>query len=68
MNKSHATSGVKQHKLHEHCATFPPLPDQEIHRDQHLETLIRVFSGPVDLLVLEGAEGTGKTTLLSQFC
>ena len=54
-------------KLHELCATFPPLPDREVPRDQHLETFMSVFSGPVELLVLEGGEGTGKTTLLSQF-
>ena len=67
MNNLHVPAGVRQQKLHDLCATFPPLPDHEIHRDQHLDTLMRVFSGSVELLVLEGGEGTGKTTLLSQF-
>ena len=54
-------------KLHDLCSTLPPIPDREIQRDQHLETLMSVFSGSVELLVLEGGGGTGKTTLLSQF-
>jgi len=58
---------VQQPKLHELCATFPSQPDCEIDRDHLLDTFERMFSGPVDLLVLEGDQGTGKTTLLSQF-
>ena len=67
MNNAHTFAGMRPQQLHDHCTTFPPLPDCEIQRDQHLETFMRVFSGPVELLVLEGDEGTGKTTLLSQF-
>ena len=63
----HAKAWTQQRLLHDLCTTFPPQPDHEIHRDHHLETFERVFSGPVDLLVLEGDEGIGKTTLLSQF-
>ena len=65
--KMHEKAWVQQQSLHELCTTFPPQPDHEIHRDHHLETFERVFAGPVDLLVLEGDEGIGKTTLLSQF-
>ena len=63
----HPTVTTQEPALHELCATFPPQPDREIHRDHLLETFERVFAGPVDLLVLEGEEGIGKTTLLSQF-
>lgn len=63
----HAKAWIQQQLLHDLCTTFPPQPDHEIHRDHHLETFERVFAGPVDLLVLEGDEGIGKTTLLSQF-
>ena len=52
--------------LHKLCATFPYPTDREIHRDHHIETFERVAQ-TVDLLVLEGDQGTGKTTLLSQF-
>ena len=65
--KIHAKAWIQQQSLHDLCTTFPPQPDHEIHRDHHLETFERVFAGPVDLLVLEGDEGIGKTTLLSQF-
>ena len=53
--------------LHELCTSFPTNPTREIVRDQHLDTFERVFAGSVDLLVLEGDGGVGKTTLLSQF-
>ena len=53
--------------LHALCTTFPPTPECEIRRDHLLETFERVFAGNVDLLVLEGDEGIGKTTLLAQF-
>ena len=67
MTDMYTSAGMSQRKLHDLCSTFPPLPDHELQRDQHLETLMSVFSGSVELLVLEGGEGTGKTTLLSQF-
>ena len=58
---------MSQQNLYDLCTTFPPLPDREVQREQHLETLKRVFHGSAELLVLEGGEGIGKTTLLSQF-
>ena len=67
MDNMPTQSDVRQETLHDLCETFPPLPDREIHRDHYLETYKRMFSGPVDLLILEDGEGTGKTTLLSQF-
>ena len=53
--------------LYELCTTFPTSPTQEIPRDQYLDTFERVTADSVDLLVLEGDGGIGKTTLLSQF-
>ena len=53
--------------LYELCTTFPTSPTREIPRDQYLDTFERVTAGSVDLLVLEGDGGIGKTTLLSQF-
>ena len=53
--------------LYQLCTTFPTSPTQEIPRDQYLDTFERVTAGPVDLLILEGDSGIGKTTLLSQF-
>ena len=60
------SAGILPVALHKLCTTFPPPPDREIHRDHHLETFERVAQ-TVDLLVLEGDQGTGKTTLFSQF-
>ena len=56
-----------QPPLYELCTTFPTIPTREIPRDQYLHTFERVTAGSVDLLVLEGDGGIGKTTLLSQF-
>ena len=56
-----------QPPLYELCTTFPTSPTPEIPRDQYLDTFERVIAGPVDLLLLEGDVGIGKTTLLSQF-
>ena len=53
--------------LHHLCSTFPSPPTPEILRDHIIETYQGVFSGPIDLLVIEGEDGGGKTTLLSQF-
>ena len=53
--------------LHHLCTTFPPPPDKEVFRDHLIQTYQSVFSRDVDLLLLEGEEGVGKTTLLSQF-
>ena len=63
----HPRFAIRERSLNELCATFPPRPDREICRDHLLETFERVFAGAVDLLVIEGEEGIGKTTLLSQF-
>ena len=61
------TEPTHHQSLQDLCTTFPRRPDHEVVRDHLIETIERVFAGPVDLLVLEGDEGIGKTMLLSQF-
>ena len=66
-DKLNATASASPKALYDLCMTFPHQPDREIVRDQYLETFERMFHGSVDLLVLEGDDGIGKTILLSQF-
>ncbi len=49
------------------CRGFPEAPDPEIRREHLLDTIDKVFEGDTRLVVVEGAEGIGKTTLLAQF-
>lgn len=49
------------------CQSFPTLPKRMIPRDNILDTLERVFQSDIDLLLIEGDEGIGRTTLLAQF-
>ena len=46
---------------------FPQSPVPEILRDNLLETLDVIFNGDTSLIIVEGAEGMGKTTLLAQY-
>lgn len=49
------------------CQSFPRMPVPEVHRDNILSTMDAVFGGETELVVVEGEEGIGKTTLLAQF-
>lgn len=49
------------------CTDFPEPPNPEITRNDVLELIEDQFAGEVRLLLLDGAEGTGKTTVCSQF-
>ena len=49
------------------CQSFPGLPLPEISRDHLLDTIETIFAGDTEVVILEGAEGIGKTTLLAQF-
>ncbi len=49
------------------CQSFPALPKPMIPRDNILDTLERVFQSDIDLLLIGGEEGIGRTTLLAQF-
>ncbi|MBI1924586.1 ATP-binding protein [Candidatus Poribacteria bacterium] len=49
------------------CRSFPESPAPEIHREHLLDTIDKIFEGNTHLIVVEGAEGIGKTTLLAQY-
>ena len=46
---------------------FPQDPVGEIYRDHLLDEIDSIFKGDTHLVLVEGSEGKGKTTLLSQF-
>jgi hypothetical protein len=48
------------------CRYFPPIPQPEIIRESFLDTIKRLFTD-YSVVVVEGEEGIGKTTLLAQF-
>ncbi len=49
------------------CQSFPDLPAHEIHRENLLGAIETIFAGNNEIVIIEGAEGMGKTTLLTQF-
>lgn len=49
------------------CRSFPESPTPEIHREHLLDTIDKIFEGDTHLIVVEGAEGLGKTTLLAKY-
>jgi ABC-type phosphate/phosphonate transport system ATPase subunit len=48
------------------CRNFPVEPPQEILRESFLDTIHQLFE-KYSIVVVEGREGIGKTTLLAQF-
>jgi ABC-type taurine transport system ATPase subunit len=48
------------------CRCFPDSPSPEVCRDNLLDTIGKIFEN-IDVVVVEGEEGIGKTTLLAQF-
>ena len=49
------------------CQSFPRLPEPLISRDNLLDTIERMFGGAIEIVMIEGDEGLGKTMLLTQF-
>ena len=49
------------------CQSFPRLVHPQIERDNILDTIDMMFAGEAQVIVVEGPEGIGKTTLLAQF-
>lgn len=49
------------------CSTFPERPDPEVSRENMITTLGGLLKSATEVIVVEGEEGIGKTTLLSQF-
>jgi hypothetical protein len=49
------------------CRNFPEAPHSETHREHLLDTIDKIFELGTQLLIVEGLEGIGKTTLLAQY-
>ena len=49
------------------CSGFPALPDPLIQRPHFLTTLETMFDSATQMVVIEGQEDLGKTTLAAQF-
>ncbi len=47
--------------------SFPQYLPPQVYRENILDTIDTIFEGDTQLLVIEGGEGIGKTTLLAQF-
>lgn len=49
------------------CRNFPEELHSEIHREHLLDTVDKIFEGDTQLVIVEGLEGIGKTTLMAQY-
>jgi len=49
------------------CRNFPERPPSEVVRENLLFTIDRMFESGVDVVIIEGEESIGKTTLLAQY-
>ncbi len=49
------------------CSTFPERLENEFPRDNMISTLLAMLKSNNEIVVVEGEEGGGKTTLLAQF-
>jgi hypothetical protein len=49
------------------CKSFPQMSGTQIPRDNYLQLLSAMLGGDLQVVIIEGSEGIGKTTLLSQF-
>lgn len=49
------------------CETLPRPPQPEVLRETISATIEEILAGPAEILFLDGADGGGKTTLLSHF-
>jgi len=49
------------------CHSFPRVTSPQIARGNFLDAIETIFEGDTEVVVIEGAEGIGKTTLLAQF-
>lgn len=54
--------------LTKHCDSFPKIPQRQVARNSLIEQLAGMFSPSQRVIVVEGSESSGKTTLLAQFC
>jgi len=58
---------IRKSRIVDSCQSLPPLPESNIPRDNLLDTIERMFRSDINVVVIEGEEGIGKTTLMSQF-
>src|ERR1035437_9808264 len=49
------------------CSTFPERPEHEVQRENMISTLLALLKSNMEMVVVEGDEGGGKTTLLAPF-
>ena len=49
------------------CSTFPEALEVEVPRENMISTLVGQLKRNTEIIVVEGEEGIGKTTLMSQF-
>jgi hypothetical protein len=65
MSESHAKTEVMD--LTRICSTFPETPEPEVSRENLITLLEGLLKSNKEIIVVEGEEGIGKTTLLAQF-
>jgi ABC-type multidrug transport system ATPase subunit len=49
------------------CSSFPESLEMEVPRENMVSTLVGQLKRNTEIIVVEGEEGIGKTTLMSQF-
>ncbi len=49
------------------CLSFPEMPERNIERDNILDTIDRILDTDIELVIVEGTDGIGKTVLMAQF-
>ncbi|PLT28206.1 ATP-binding protein [Peribacillus deserti] len=63
MTKDHSTIM----DLNSACRSFPSLSNNDLNRENILDTIDLIFESETDVILLEGQEGIGKTTVLTQY-
>ena len=49
------------------CSSFPNLPPNLILRENILNTIETILEGETEVIIVEGEDGIGKTTILGQY-
>ncbi|MDR0139571.1 hypothetical protein RFW18_17595 [Metabacillus idriensis] len=66
-NRLDEISDAKIMDLNAACRSFPELSDNDLNRENILDTIDLIFEDETDVILIEGQEGMGKTTVLTQF-
>ncbi|MDC7767147.1 hypothetical protein POL82_27070 (plasmid) [Priestia aryabhattai] len=64
---SKVVSKSKIMDLNAACRSFPEVSNNNLNRENILDTIDLIFEDETDVILLEGQEGMGKTTVLTQF-